>query len=126
MATRFGRRNADGVYEYHDSKESLLAAKRREDSDGRSALFGIIGLLIGGVVTYVVLLKFGAADWPKFIRFTCVLLGAAFCAYVLAKFADLIWSILLFVIGMSILFGIGSLILNRPRFPRHLKSLKMR
>lgn len=110
MGTRFGRRNADGVYEYHDSKESLIAAKRREESDGRSFLFGVIGLLVGGVFAYVAFLKFGGADWPKFIRFTGVILGAVFGAYVLAKFADFIWNILLFVVGMSILFGIGSVI----------------
>lgn len=33
MGTRFGRRAADGTYEYHDSKESLVAAERRDNSD---------------------------------------------------------------------------------------------
>jgi hypothetical protein len=27
MATRFGRRAADGTYEYHDSRESMIAAE---------------------------------------------------------------------------------------------------
>ena len=46
MGTRFGRRAADGTYEYHDSKESLVAAERRDSSDARSGLFGLIGLLV--------------------------------------------------------------------------------
>lgn len=51
MGTRFGRRAADGTYEYHDSKESLVAAERRDNSDARAGLFGLIGLLVGGVLT---------------------------------------------------------------------------
>ena len=46
MGTRFGRRAADGTFEYHDSKESLVAAKRRESSDARSGFFGLIGLRV--------------------------------------------------------------------------------
>jgi hypothetical protein len=53
MGTRFGRRAADGTSEYHDSKESLVAAERRDNSDARAGLFGLIGLLVGGVLTYV-------------------------------------------------------------------------
>lgn len=45
MGTRFGRRAADGTFEYHDSRESLVAAKRSENSDARAGLFGFIGLL---------------------------------------------------------------------------------
>jgi hypothetical protein len=39
MATRYGRRTPDGIYEYHDSKESLVEAERRDQSDGREVLF---------------------------------------------------------------------------------------
>lgn len=46
MATRFDRRAADGSFEYHDSKESLAASERRENSDARAGLFGLIGLLM--------------------------------------------------------------------------------
>ena len=53
MATRFGRRAADGTFEYHDSRESMIAAEGRENSDARAGLFGLIGLLVGGVLTYV-------------------------------------------------------------------------
>ena len=97
MGTRFGRRAADGTYEYHDSKESLVAAERRDNSDARAGLFGLIGLLVGGVLTYVSLLKFGL-----------VIVGGGGLAYVLAKFADLLWNIILTLVLLAVLWGIGS------------------
>ena len=45
MATRFGRRAADGTFEYHDSRESMIAAEGRENSDARAGLFGLIGVV---------------------------------------------------------------------------------
>ena len=63
MATRYGRRAADGTIEYHDTKEALVAAEGRENSEARAGLFGLIGLLVGGVLTYIVLIKVGT-DWP--------------------------------------------------------------
>lgn len=107
MGTRFGRRAADGTFEYHDSKESLVAAERRDSSDARSGLFGLIGLLVGGVLTYIVLIKVGT-DWPKWLRFGLVIAGAGGLAYVLAKFADLIWNIILSLVLLAVLWGIGS------------------
>ena len=107
MGTRFGRRAADGTYEYHDSKESLVAAERRDNSDARAGLFGLIGLLVGGVLTYVALLKFGA-EWPKWLRFGLVIAGGGGLAYILAKFADIIWSILMSLLLLAVLWGVGS------------------
>lgn len=65
MGARYSREAADGTVEHHDSKESLEQAKRRENSDATAGLFGMIGLLCGGVFTYLVFLKFGGMDWPK-------------------------------------------------------------
>ena len=107
MSTRFGRRAADGTFEYHGSKESLIAAQRREASESRAGLFGLIGLLVGGVLTYVSLLKVGM-DWPKWLRFGLVIAGGSTLAYVLAKFADLIWNIILTIVLLAVLWGIGS------------------
>ena len=45
MATRFGRRAADGTFEYRDSRESMIAAEGRENSDARAGLFGLIGVV---------------------------------------------------------------------------------
>lgn len=94
-------------YEYHDSKESLVAAERRDNSDARAGLFGLIGLLVGGVLTYVSLLKVGM-DWPKWLRFGLVIVGGGGLAYVLAKFADLLWNIILTLVLLAVLWGIGS------------------
>lgn len=107
MGTRFGRRAADGTFEYHDSKESLVTAERRENSDARAGFFGLIGLLAGGVLTYVALLKVGM-EWPKWLRFGLVIAGAGGLAYVLAKFADLIWNIVLCLVLLAVLWGLGS------------------
>lgn len=107
MGTRFGRRAADGTFEYHESKESLVAAERRDNSDARAGLFGLIGLLVGGVLTYVALLKVGM-EWPKWLRFGLVIAGGGGLAYVLAKFADLIWSIILSLLLLAVLWGVGS------------------
>lgn len=107
MSTRFGRRAADGTFEYHGSKESLIAAQRREASESRAGLFGLIGLLVGGVLTYVALLKVGA-DWPKWLRFGLVITGGGGLAYILAKFADLIWGILMSLLLLAVLWGVGS------------------
>lgn len=110
MGTRFGRKASDGTYEYHDSKESLIAAERRDNSEMRSGLFGLIGLLIGSVLTYVALLKLGSMEWPKWLRFSLVIAGGGVLAVVLAKFADLIWNILLTLILVGVVWGIGSVI----------------
>ena len=112
MATRYGRRAADGTIEYHDTKEALVAAEGRENSDARAGLFGLIGLLVGGVLTYVVLLKYGGS-WPKWLRFGLVITGGGSLAYVLAKFADIIWQIIMTLILLAVVWGIGSWIWDR-------------
>ena len=109
MRTRFGRRAADGTLEYHDSKESLIAAKNRESSHARAGLFGFIGLLAGGVLTHVLLLNSGV-DWPKWLRFILVLAGSGTLAYVLSKLADLIWNTILILWLLVVVLGIGALI----------------
>lgn len=110
MSTRFGRRTADGTYEYHDSKESLVAAEHRENSESRAALFGFIGLLVGGVLTYVALLKLGGMAWPKWLRFVLVIAGGGTLAFVLARLANLIWNIILTIVLLLVVWGIGSMI----------------
>lgn len=112
MSTRYGRRAADGTLEYHDSKETLIAAERRESSESRAGFFGLIGLLLGGVLTYVAILKLGVMDWPKWLRLSCIVLGAGVGAFTLSKLADLIWSVIQFLIGIAVLYGIGSILWN--------------
>lgn len=109
MGTRFGRRSADGTFEYHDSKDSLASAERKENSEVRADFFGFIGLLIGGLLSYLMLLKLGS-DWPKWLRFGLVIFGAVSSSYILAKLADLLWAVLLSLALIGIVYGLGSLI----------------
>jgi hypothetical protein len=106
MGTRFGRRAADGTYEYHDSKESLVAAERRDNSDARAGLFGLIAA--GRRRADLRLLLKVGMDWPKWLRFGLVIVGGGGLAHVLAKFADLIWNIILTLVLLAVLWGIGS------------------
>ena len=110
MGTRYGRRAADGITEYHDDKDSLIAAERRENSEVRAGLFGLIGLLIGGVLAYVAFLKLGGMGLPKWMRFAGVTAGAGMGALTLAKLADLIWNVILTIIAAAVVYGIGAAI----------------
>ena len=110
MGTRYGRRAADGTFEYHDSKESVAAAEQRENAEARSGLFGLIGLLVGGVLTYVALLKLGGMAWPKWLRFGLVIAGGGALAFVMAKFADLIWNIILSIVLLSVVWWLATLL----------------
>ncbi len=110
MSTRYSRRAANGTIEYHDNKESLIRAEHDENSEARAGLFGLVGLLVGALLTYVAFSKLGGMEWPKWIRFTGIILGAVTGAYALAKYADLIWNLILTAIMVAIVFGIGAAI----------------
>ena len=109
MATRYGRRLSDGTYEYHDSRESLLEAERRETSQRRAEKFGLWGAIVGGVVAAIVLHQIGN-EMPKWLRFGLVIGAGAASAWVLAKFADAISTIFTFAIGLAVIGGIGAVI----------------
>ena len=109
MSRRFGRRMADGSYEYYDSKEALIDAADRESSRARAKMFGLAGLFAGGVLTHVLLLKSGV-DWPKWLRFSLVIAGSGTLSYVLTILADLIWSIIMIVWLVVVVLGVGALI----------------
>lgn len=110
MGTRYSRRAVDGTIEYHDNKESLIRAEHSDNSQARAGLFGLIGLLIGATLTYVAFHKLGGMELPKWIRFTGILLGAGTGAFALARFADLLWNLILTIITIAIVFGIGAAI----------------
>ena len=109
MGTRYGRHRADDTYEYHDTEESLVASEQRESSDMRRGLFGLLGLVAGGVLTHLALVKLGV-DWPKWLRFSLVIAGSGTLAWVLAMLADIIWSIILLLVGLTVVWLVASLI----------------
>jgi hypothetical protein len=110
MSTRYGRHASDGTTEYHDSKESLIQAEYREKRAARAGLFGLLGLLIGGVLTYVAFHTLGGMALPKWIRFAGVILGSGIGAYVLAKLSNLIWNLILIAMLVTAVVLIGSVI----------------
>jgi len=110
MGTRFGRRAADGTTEYYDSRQQLDAAEIREQQEGLTNAFGLIGLLIGGCLSYALTYMLAGALWLKIFRFSAVILGAGLTSYVLARFANVITTAFAYVVAIAIFFGIASLI----------------
>src|SRR6218665_1856673 len=107
MGPRFAPRAAEGTFKTPKNKKCLVAAGGPATAAPPSGPFGLIGLLVGGVLTYIVLIKVGT-EWPKWLRFGLVIAGAGGLAYILAKFADLIWNIILSLVLLAVLWGIGS------------------
>ena len=73
----------------------------------RAAVFGLIGLVVGGVAVHRGLVELGL-HWPKGLRFALVLMGGGAVAYVLAKLAEWIWGTLIFLFLLGIVSTIGS------------------
>lgn len=109
MTIRYSRRAPDGTTEYHDSKDTLIEASCREDSENRAGVFGFIGLLLGGMLTYSAFHKLGV-DLPKWLRFSGVIIGAGLSGFILAKLADFIWALFWMLVLLGIIYGIGALI----------------
>ncbi len=109
MAKRYGRRRVDGIFEYSESVEDLEASAVREDREALRGSFALVGLLLGGVVTYG-LVNHHAPDWPKIIRFISVLAGGCLSAYVFASLAVLLRMMLFIVTAIGVLGGIGYLV----------------
>jgi len=106
MAPRYGRCFADGTYEYHDSRSSLDAARERDSRSDRAGLFGLVGFLVGGLLTYFFVHKWGV-DWPKWLRFGLVIGGAGISAFVLGRLAEWIWDAVRILLFLGLLYGLG-------------------
>ena len=109
MAKRFGYRIDDDTVEYFDNRQDLENAKQQTRSGLCAFLFGVLGLLIGGFLAYLFLLKNGL-EWHKWLRFGLVLGSAGGMAWLLAKLADFIVALILLAIAGAVIYGIGSVI----------------
>jgi hypothetical protein len=89
MGTRYSRRAADGTFEHHDSKESLVAAAREESNNLRAFWFGLLGLVAGGFVAHQAVTQLNP-ELPKLLRFGLITFSAIASMLFLARFADLL------------------------------------
>ncbi len=105
MAKRFGRRAMNGTTEYYDTYEELRAAQRRENTHIRTACFGFIGLIAGGIFTYV-LLQWMHVD-SKIVRYIGVIVGTWFGGVLAAALSDLLWTLLKWVFCLMGVLIIG-------------------
>lgn len=110
MGTRYGRRAIDGTTEYYDSKASLLEAQRREETATRKKFLGFVGILVGGVLTYVAFLRWGGMEWPKWVRFVGVLLGSGAGAFVFHQLANILWNLIRVGLVLAVVFIVGVMI----------------
>ena len=109
MAKRFSRMRDDGIVETSDSLSELAASAVRESDAAARSTFALIGLFLGGIVTYV-LVNHYAPDWPKVMRFSMLLVGACSSAFIFSRLALALRMVVGIAVGVSILGGIGYLV----------------
>ncbi|MCW5223203.1 hypothetical protein D5041_06230 [Verminephrobacter aporrectodeae subsp. tuberculatae] len=137
MGTRFNRRAADDAAEqaatatpapagfsppdgsiapYEEEEESLRTAESNENDDVRAFRSGFFALLFSGALIYFALSSF-VVGWPKWLRFSLLIVGISGMIYGLNKTAvliKLIWYLflwlLLICVLLGVLYGIGWMI----------------
>ena len=100
MAKRFGRRASNGTMEYYDNYEELPFSKRRDDEAARTVLCGVIGMIAGGVLAYV-LLHWIHVD-SRIIRFAGVIAGIWLGGMLGASLSGLLLAILKWTLLMTL------------------------
>lgn len=106
MAKRFGRRTYfGGVMEYCDTVEELLAAQKIENARIRDFYFGVIGLMAGGLLAYV-LMQWMHID-SKIVRFVSVVVGIWLGRILGASLSVLWWTILKWTLSVTAIILIG-------------------
>jgi hypothetical protein len=106
--TRYSRRRADGIVEYHSSEADLERAALRETERAQARFFALLGLLAGGVLSYLAVKSSDAAYWPKWARFVCIAAGAGTAAFVLARLAQLI----VMLLGLLLLGAVAAIVIG--------------
>ncbi|AXA91609.1 hypothetical protein DPH57_10895 [Massilia sp. YMA4] len=87
----------------------MIEAQQRESSAANAAVFGIIGMIAGGIISYVLLHEFGA-ELPRLVRFVLLIAGAGGTAWLLARLANIIVVVIGLAFWGAIVLMIGSLI----------------
>jgi hypothetical protein len=102
MTKRYGRRRIGGMMEYSNSYEELLQSQKRESAMIRDVFYGIVGLITGGIVAYLLMQRLHIDS--RIFRFIGVIAGCwggcilgAALSPILAKIVK--WTIILSVIG---------------------------
>ncbi|MEY4563608.1 MAG: hypothetical protein RLZZ618_2885 [Pseudomonadota bacterium] len=110
MSTRYGRRAADGTLEYHDNEASMREAQWLEQSAWRAKRCARIGFVLGGLLVFIALHRYGGADWPKALRFGLVLAGAGGLSFAMFKLANFVWSMAFALIALLVVQWVGRLV----------------
>ncbi len=101
MGTRYGRRRADGVTEYHDSEQSVLASREREKRFERAVWFGLIGAVSGLALGFYFIQPL---EFPKIIKFLAIGLTSTALAWLSAKLSNFMYQVV--CLGLLLLAGI--------------------
>ncbi len=105
MGTRYGRRRSDGVTEYHDSEQSVLASREREKRFERAIWFGFIGAALGFALGFYFIQPM---DFPKIIKFLAIGLTSTALGWLSFKLSNFIY----LAICMGLLLLVGVLIIT--------------
>lgn len=106
---RYGRRRADGIFEYSDSLEDIEGSAIREDKEYLSEVLALIGFVIGVVAMYGLVGRY-VPDWPKGLRFLLITAGAGSAAFVCGSSAVLLRQLFQFLFALIVFGSIGFLL----------------
>lgn len=108
VVKRYGRRRLNGMMEYSDNYEELMASHRREGAELQAIAFGIIGLIAGGVLAYLLMRQLHVDS--RLIRWAGVIAGAVIAKTVFSAHAPLLWKIIKWAIILTVTTAIGAFI----------------
>ncbi|MCW8166151.1 hypothetical protein D8B22_13690 [Verminephrobacter aporrectodeae subsp. tuberculatae] len=92
---------------YEEEEKSLRTAESNENDDVRAFWSGLFALLFSGALIYLALSSF-IVGWPKWLRFSLLIVGLSGMIYMLNKAAELIkliWYLFLWLLLACALLG---------------------
>jgi hypothetical protein len=106
---RYGRRRADGIFEYSDSLEEIESSAIREDEEYLSEVLALVGFVIGAVAMYWLVGRH-IPDWPKVLRFLSISAGACLTAFICGRTAVLLRQLFQVFFTVAVFGGLGLLV----------------